>query len=112
MGVQVQNSIILGVVVAIGFGIFYMSQNSDFFQSATLSPEEVALQTTTIEQTILADLNSLQSIELDDEVFRMDEYALLVDDTVVIVTQPTGNPYPFVPDRVDEEGEGVEEGSL
>jgi hypothetical protein len=83
--------------VAVLGGVYYAFTYIDFFQSARRSADEVNRQTSEIENELLAQLDSLKSIELSGEVFEMKEYALLVDISVPLTKPSVTRTNPFAP---------------
>ncbi len=93
---------ILGLVLVVGFGYFALAQYIETAHgqssNSLLVPAESAYSNTSATGAqVLALLNRLQNITLDDSIFKSPAFANLQDWTVTITPQQVGRSNPYLP---------------
>lgn len=88
--------IIIGAIFIVGFLLifYYMGGKGE---SGSLLESGVDTQNSEVGTRVLALLNQIQSLKIDDSLFAGAAYQTLIDFSVTIPEQDVGRPNPFAP---------------
>ena len=93
---SVKSYLVIGAIVIVGFIFIFWYMGGDKTDTGSLLESQTA-ETDAVGSRVLALLNQIQSLKIDNTLFTGAAYQTLVDFSVTIPEQNVGRPNPFAP---------------
>jgi len=99
MSPVIKNTIVLVVVAVVVYGLYLVVSALDLTQATFQQAAEIRADTTALEEGVLADLRTLDALELDATLMDTPEYQALRDVVRPDTNFPASRDNPFLPVR-------------
>ena len=83
------------ILVGFMFGVYYLMNNVNFFETATVRSEKIEKQAEKLEKEVFAGLARLQTVTLNNTLFEREDYRILEDISVQLSDPEVSREDPF-----------------
>ncbi len=97
MSTVIKNILVIVVVAAGAYGVFYAVNEAHLLSGTVLRAEDVDQKANEIQQGLIADMTQLNTLSLNGSMFQSDAYKSLVDTEVTLPAFPVSRQNPFDP---------------